>query len=750
MAVTFGGFRTGSSGTSVTSVTINPNAGGSSSGGSGCAVGDWMVLVFTGGGSMANVNVPGDLSGWTVVRPFALATGATSFETGIWMKRRLVGETSYDWPLNGGTAASTYWTLMWYENVEAAFAGTFWDRNGNATSTTNIAPSVTTDTSNAVVVSISTERTVAAEVDGDISVDNGMTKRLFTQQPIGSGDQNLSVADKTLVAAGSSGDTTWTYLNTQTNNGIAGHIWLTPTVVASGSPPQIIGTTETAIMGSGTTITLNVPSGYQTGDLLVAALRAQPTNSPTDWTNAAFTRVGPAFVANSSTARVTGFFTHEVTGTEPASYTFTVGAAGRMVGALFIVRGADPTWVAYYNSITGDGITGGRTIPSYTANDPALVLEFASSEFAAPNDHIPSNYPDNFSAMADFATNGSIATTSRTYMWLGSRLLSGSTATVGSPETDIVWAGTTSAAVALSIAFRPTVLTQADYTAKIGDTGGILTDVSVRIGDTGGIMSQVSGMRAMLPRYVTVTQMLAQPEFFWAHRGGSRDFPEMSSFAYGQSALLGYGALELSLARTSDGVWFGLHDADINRTSGTTGLGAASTMTWAQVQAYNILGTMAANNTTQPDRPYARLEDILDTYVHHLFVIDIKYANVYREELLDILDARGGPERFIGKAYGIGSTSFATSFTARGYKTWGYFYATDVPSMTSQYINQWTILGMDYTASQSDWNTLASYRTNGQRMTGHICPDVAAVATARSKGASGFMVSGSNVVPPYT
>lgn len=746
MAVTFGGYRSGSSGVGTTSISINPNAGGSVSGGSACGAGDWMILVFTGGVSMTDVNVPGDLSGWTVVRAFGNPTGAGSFETGVWMKRREVGETNYVWPLNGGTVSSAYWTLTWYKNVDVATAGTFWDRNGHATSLTNIAPSITTTAANSVVISISTERTVAAETDSAIAVDNGMTKRFFVQEPTSGGDQNVSIADKTIAVAGASGDTTWTYPNTQTNNGVAGHIWLSPSVGSGGAVPQVTGTTQTTFAASGTTITLNVPSGYQTGDLLVAALRAQTSVSATDWTNAAFTRIGPAFSANSTPARVTGFFMHEVTGTEPASYTFTVGASSRMVGALFIVRGATPSTISYYNSITGDGITNGRTIPSYTANDPALVLEFASSEFASPNDHTPSNYPDNFATVAEVTTSSNTGI-SRTYMWLGQRDLIGSASTVGSTDTDIAWAGTPSSAVALSVAFKPADVPVPDFAAKIGDTGGILTDVYIRVGDSGNTLSHVSGMRAMVPRYYNVTDMLSRPEFFWAHRGGSRDYPEMSSFAYGQTALNSYGCLELSLARTSDGVWFGLHDADINRTSGVTGLGAASTMTWAAIQGYNILGSMATNNPTQANQPYAKLQDILDAYSEHLFVIDIKYANTYREELLNILDTYGGPERFVGKSYGVGGTSFATSFANRGYQRWGYFYAADVAAAAA-YINQWTLIGMDYTATQSDWNTLASYRTNGQRMSGHICPNTAAVATARSYGATGFMISGVEDVNP--
>ncbi len=746
MAVVFSGYRYGGTTVDTASVDINPNLGGSGSGGVACNVGDWMILIFTGGAAPVDSNYPGDLSGWTIVRSFAPMTGTTAFQTGVWMKRREIGETSYTWPLDG-TGYSVFWRLVWYSGVSAAYAGVFWDRNGHATTTTNIAPSVTTTAANSVVVSISTERTVAAEIDTDIVVDNSMTKRFYV---VGGGDQIVSIADNTLAATGSSGNTTWTYPNPQTNNGLAGHIWLEPIIVPPSSAPTIVGAAQTAVVtASSTTITLTVPSGYQTGDLLVAALRSQATGSATDWTNAAFTRVGPAFSPSSSAARVTGFFTHEITGTEPVSYTFTVGATARMVGALFLVRGADPAWTGYYNSITGDGITNGRTIPSYTANDPALVLEFSASEFTATNDHIPSNYPDNFTNVAELATAGLVASTSRTYMWLGSRTLTGSASTVGSTETDIAWTGTPSAPVALSVAFRPTGTLPPDYTAKLGDTGGILSDAYVRVGDTGGILTQISGMREMLPRYPTVSDMLALPEFYMAHRGGSRDFPEMTAFAYGQSGLLSFGCLELSLARTSDGVWFGLHDADINRTSGTSGLPAASTMTWATVQGYQVLGSMAANNTTQPNRPYARLEDILDAYAHHLFIVDVKYANTYREELLDILDSYGGNERFIGKAYGVGSTSFATSFANRGYQRWGYFYASDIASLTSGYVNQWTLIGMDYNASQGDWDTLAGYRTNGQRMTGHICPDMTAVSTARGKGATGFMVSGVSLVDPF-
>lgn len=737
MAVSFGGYRYGSSAANAASVSIDPNSSGHDSGGTACAVGDWMILVITGGSPPVDMDAAGDLAGWTIVRSYSAMTGTSAFQTGVWMKRRTSGETSYDWPLDG-TGYAVHWRLMWYSGVETAFAGSFWDRSGHATTTTTIAPAVTSTAYSSLVVSISTERTVAAEVDSSISVNNGMNKRLYS---LAGGDQVVNVADKLVVQPGTSGDTTWTYPNPQTYNGLAGHICLTPSSNNPSGAPHIAGVTQGFVMASAT-LTLNVPSGYQAGDLLVASLRAQTPSSPTDWTNAAFTRVGPAFTASSALTRVTGFYTHVVTGTEPASYTFAVGAAARAVGALYIVRNADPSWVSFYDSTTGDAITNGRTIPSYAANDPSLVLDFAASEFVANTDHTPSNYPDNFATLAEVVTTGSYTSTSRTYMWSGARQLYGGASTAGPTDTDIAWAGVPSAPVALSIAFRPPQSTIADFTAKIGDTNGTLSDVVIRVGDTGGVLSKVSGIRAMLPRYSSVSDMLAQDEFFWAHRGGSLDYPEMSLFAYGQSALQGYGCLELSLARTSDGVWFGLHDANLNRTSGATGLAAASTMTWAQVQAYSILGSLVPNNPSQPDRAYAKLQDILDTYSQHLFIVDVKYESAHLEELINILDTYGGPERFIGKAFGIGSTAIATSFANHGYQRWGYFFSHNIASLTTEYVNMWTLLGMDYTSPQSDWNTLMSYRTNNQRLIGATCPDDSSVISARSKGATGFMVSG--------
>lgn len=283
---------------------------------------------------------------------------------------------------------------------------------------------------------------------------------------------------------------------------------------------------------------------------------------------------------------------------------------------------------------------------------------------------------------------------------------------------------------------------------KISDGTG-LADAYLKVSDGDGNLSTPGGLRVVKPGYSTVTAMLASTPFYIAHRGGSRDFAEMSLYAYGQSALWGYGALELSLARTSDGVWFGLHDADINRTSGTTGLAAASTMTWSEVQNYQILGSVAANNPTQPNRPYMKLEELLDMYYpSHIIFVDTKYASSYIAEFVSIISALPGTpqDHIVGKSFGVGA-QFADAMRTAGFKVWGYYYQGDAASNIATWESHYDILGMDYNADASAWATVTSFN---KPVIGHICPTVTAANTALGHGAQGLMCSGVKAITPTT
>jgi hypothetical protein len=240
---------------------------------------------------------------------------------------------------------------------------------------------------------------------------------------------------------------------------------------------------------------------------------------------------------------------------------------------------------------------------------------------------------------------------------------------------------------------------------------------------------------------VSVEAMLSVDTFYWAHRGGSAVWPEMSLWSYTQSAVRGVHAFEVSLARTSDGVWFGLHDETINRTSVSAPLNSvASSMTWAQVQRYRI-------DYRAPSQPYMRLEDICDAYgSSHVLVLDPKYQLFKGAEMLDLALERVPPTRLIGKYSGMtDNTSFVSACRARGVKTWGYFYNKDLASIPSKQ-GQWDFLGMEWDAPQATWDSILSYR---KPVIAHIVPTRVAADVAVAKGAHGCQISNPmNVLNP--
>lgn len=253
------------------------------------------------------------------------------------------------------------------------------------------------------------------------------------------------------------------------------------------------------------------------------------------------------------------------------------------------------------------------------------------------------------------------------------------------------------------------------------------------------------------PGYASITAMLAEDFFYLGHRGGSGNWPEMSMQGYTQAALRGYGALEVSLARTSDGVWIGCHDASLDRTALGTGGGSGttyvvSTMTWADVQTHDQLPVTGAPVDTQ-HRPYARLEDILDAYLDsHVIFIDPKSGNSFRAELITLLKTYPNwQEKIVAKTVpGSANSSWLASARAAGFVCNAMFYEGE--NFTT-YHTQADILGMEYTAASGTWTSIKSH---GKPVIAHVVPSTTAIATAISLGADGATVSRPNQVPLVT
>lgn len=525
--------------------------------------------------------------------------------------------------------------------------------------------------------------------------------------------------------------------------------------------PTIIGHTTVRSSGSTSPYTVdpavNLVNGpVATDDWILAVFTSdgnmastkQPT-PPAGWTN-----IVP-LQAPGTGSYTFGVWAHKrVAGDTTYSWTQSTTETNNTNHRLIFVRGADDIahWIT--GAIAKRAVTGETTtttaqgVTTTTAHTLGLLLASerttaVESDAQVTCDNFTKQWFENnvdhtlFVATKDMATAG--ATGSVTVTYPNAQAQNGIALILGIPGTTAV-PGPSGLSIKVS-------------------NGSSLVDAKFKLSNGAGGLVTPGAYKVVRPGYSSVTQMLAQTTFYCAHRGGSRDFPEMSMYAYGQSALLGYPALELSLARTSDGVWFGLHDASLDRTSFNTGGGSGTTyipssMTWAQVQSYSILGAMAANNTTQPNRPYMRWEEIIAMYYSsHVIFVDPKVAIGYRTELLNMMDALpNSTTKFVGKYYGVsGGASDASGWNfdchQRGYKTWGYFYESDSANFAT-YAPRWDIVGMDYNASQTAWNDLAA-AAPAKPIMGHICPTVAAVSTAISKGANGVMVSGvKSALPP--
>lgn len=719
---------------------------------SSVATGGWMIISAMSSSGSLTITPP---AGWTTFVQAVASGTRTNF---LFAKIRDAGDgTTAIFTQNTSTLMS--YALIWGTgaDVVANWAlGSQWIRATDSIEATgarynNVSRGITTTGSDRLVLAISHEATLAMTQSNEISTisPSGWTQRIYLSQvAVNDRIETIWMGTKELASAGSAGDITLTYTSPQDNNGWTIQLALPPATIPSTPAPSIVGTPSTYTGTTTSGFTISRPTGGATGDYVVVVFRGQNSSATVAPASSGFTRLGPAFVT-SSPNRMNGFYGKPVTdiATEPTSYTFTLtSGSGRISATAFFVRAVDLTTplAGFFDSYAGTGVTSGMQVDAYAlASSPALALFMGAADFSATYDHTPTALPSGYSAISSVVTTTNLAS-SRTYLWVGGKEAS-ATVTAGS----MTW-GTASGAAVEGIALRGVAVEPVDP-AGLGYAATNGSGVAVKMYHT-----TVSGARTptdvvpMLRGFRTVTEALAKPGATWAHRGGSVSYPEMSLHGYTQSVARGYGVLEVSLARTSDGVWFGLHDQTTDRTSGGT-YGNASSQTWAQIQAQQ--------NTAGPGgpQPYMRWEELIAAYgATHIIVVDPKYAlGSYRTEFLTMVNRDLGPARAIIKYSGSGSgaATLATAAQAMGFQTWGFFYASDASAGQGGNGNlqtwgpSWTTIGMEYGASQAIWNEALAL---GKPVIGHIAPNQAAYDTAIAKGATGVQVSGVGVVGPVS
>ena len=497
----------------------------------------------------------------------------------------------------------------------------------------------------------------------------------------------------------------------------------------------IIGTTTAASTGN-PVLTVASPEGVAAGDVLVAALRGQQAYGP--WDAPGWTVIGPPIVTGSD-QRANQILARTASSSDPGEWVFIAPDWIRHVVLIVALRGVTLPPSGRSPSYAGTAISAtGRSTEPYVegSGTGAYVIWAGGSEFAAGNPHVPISTPVWHDPIG-YAVTQEATTASRTYVWVGGRAVEGDV-----PAASIAWtapSGQAAQSVALPLAL-PVHDPGPGLEVHITDDTGTPAPHRLYIQTVDGPVTP-DRLLTIPHGYPSVQDML-HGEFWWAHRGGSHSYPEHSLYAYSQSVIRGYGALEISLGRTSDGVWVGLHDATIDRTSGITGAPPISQMTWDDLMAYQIVtGDHGA------PQPYMAWDELIGTYgASHVLICDPKYAvGDHWPEFLDRCVSDIGVDRCIVK-WSAGLGWLADAARTRGLTSWGYAYEDylDDPETVAA-LPHWDLLGMEWSASQQAWDTILGY---GVPVVAHVLYSEAHVTAARAKGAAGYQIAATATVTP--
>ena len=272
-----------------------------------------------------------------------------------------------------------------------------------------------------------------------------------------------------------------------------------------------------------------------------------------------------------------------------------------------------------------------------------------------------------------------------------------------------------------------------------GDVRGTLW-VRDRGGDKWVAGTRTVPKPAPAPAGSVVDRFLASKPFYVAHRLGGTEYPEFTQKGLTESLRAGFKALELSVRRCATGEFVLIHDWVTTRTVAGTD--------------YQIWNTPWSTLKTlqQASGGFLRLTDVVDQVGEDIVLaIDHKVTSdratssqgdmESEAALFDYLDTiPNAKDRVLIKCFAQGGV--AARGKAKGYKTMCMMYPNEVAGAD---LSQWDVLGMEWNADQSVWDTL---KATGKPLIAHIITTKQQADTALSKGATGLMASVPSVVHP--
>lgn len=464
--------------------------------------------------------------------------------------------------------------------------------------------------------------------------------------------------------------------------------------------PTFIAGASAASSGTATTIVAPKPTGIADGDVMVVMWAAMAPSGntqsmPAGWVDL-YSTLGTV-----GSARYHLWAKKYVNATDSsADRTVTMtGSARYLQVATGIIRGVD-TFTSVSDAVVGVGKARSDTPSSSTVNRAFSITTTA---------------PDTFVFVASFERTSGLNGTAPT--------LSAGSADLYVPEVD----GTNQLGTFM--------MTHVDMTSA-GASGDI--DVTYPTSNASNGWAVQIGFAGTIPsnpaKPYKVSEMMADfaagNMVYWAHRGGSLNRPWFTMAAYDFAIDHGYRCLEISVWKTSDGVFVGSHDND--RAINTNGSGNITASTSAAVLA-DVVDTVGgvSGQTTM------RLEDLLDTYGQtHVLILEDK-QNVNVPALITLVNSRiaDATEHVVFKFTVLaGSGSAPGQATAAGFKTWAYGYDADWTTYAA-YEPQFDILGENREASSGEWAVVTAF---GKPVVAHLIDTTTHVSTVVGYGADGL------------
>lgn len=490
--------------------------------------------------------------------------------------------------------------------------------------------------------------------------------------------------------------------------------------------PTVVGFVTHNIGSSETTFTLTPDGTIANGDWMFALI-GDVSNVTDNLTATGWTRIVDA--VKTGTMAYSVFAKERLNG--ETGYSFSYPASRLNNAALLWVRGVDDIshWVigALENRSTIlPPTTFDNEAPSVTTtSDNNLILGFSFERTTAAETDTTSI--TNATEVLFAAENGTSTTTIA---------VAKTTQTIAGITPVITWVYPNTQATngaAMQVALPPHIAMVTGTRVGIWDGA---TEKTAYLTTWNGSAENVPSLDTNIGIGPTVPQLFAGSQTVSvAHRGGSANWPEMTARAYKESAVIwDINAIEISVQKSSDGVFVASHDTTTTRVTGQNY--TISSTPWSTLASLTATAA-ATDNISQPREPLAKLTDILDLYggKRVIFIEDKTYAN--QVAILNLMDSYGGSNWFVWKQDGTGTVY--SGAVSRGYKTWGYIFDSGMGSFASKQA-QWTYIGLDYNSSNATL-TSAIATAGANRVVAHIIPSVVQRDRLLGMGVRGLMIA---------